>query len=624
MKDSILFLLPEKKVCEINGEKTILELAQNNNIYIENACAGNGSCGKCKIKIKNYICTDITEKEKRFLTDEERKEGYHLACEVQLDFKNIEDKWCVTLPEKRKEQINKKLGVVLPRWFYTEISGDKNKTNVDQTEKNREDCGNFGIAIDIGTTTMVAMLWDLDRFTIIDVVAGENPQRVIGADILSRMKYANEKEENMHNMQKMLIGSINSMIRKTFHNLYKQVLVENTVSLSDMKKETELEIDKKETELEVDKKETESEIDRKETESEINKKEIDKWIGKSLNKVIVVGNTAMLHFFMGYSTKKLSKYPFVSEINENIIKKASDIDVIGSNKTKVEIVNIISGHIGSDITAAVLATDLLHQNNVKNKMLIDIGTNGELVLKAKGKTFACSTAAGPAFEGGCICYGMRAAEGAIQKIDLENGDLKLSVIGEKSAKGICGSGLISIVAKLLDWGIIDETGRIIDADEARNKGISFGLCRRICYEEDGVNSFILKFGAEHEKIILKQKDIRELQVAKSAICSGMEILLKEGDIEIDELDCIYIAGTFGNYLNIEEAIRIGLFPPMNKEKFQLIGNAAGTGASMILLSEKYEKQSNNLSETILRIELSENSYFSECYLKNMNFNDCCF
>ena len=594
MKNSILFLLPEKKVCEINGEKTILDLAKKNNIYIENTCGGNGSCGKCKIKIKNQICKDVTEQEKRFLTDEERKEGYRLACEVQLDSKNIEDNWCVTLPEKRKEQINKKLGIVLPEWFYPEISEDKNKANVDKTEKNREDCGNFGIAIDIGTTTMVSMLWDLDNFTIIDVVASENPQRVIGADILSRMKYANEREENMHNMQKMLIGSINNMIRKTFHNLYKQNAAENIVSLLDIKKETE-----------------------------IDKKEIDKWIGGKLNKIIIVGNTAMLHFFMGYSTKKLSKYPFVSEISENIIKKASNIGVIGSDKTKVEIVNIISGHIGSDITAAVLATDLLHQNNVKNKMLIDIGTNGELVLKAKGKIFACSTAAGPAFEGGCICYGMRAAEGAIQKIDLENGDLKLSVIGEKSAKGICGSGLISIVAKLLDWGIIDETGRIIDADEARNKGISFGLCRRICYEEDGVNSFILKFGAEHEKIVLKQKDIRELQVAKAAICSGMEILLKEGDIEIDELDCIYIAGTFGNYLNIEEAIRIGLFPPINKEKFELIGNAAGTGASMILLSDKYEKQSNNLSETILRIELSENKYFSECYLKNMNFNDCC-
>ena len=585
MKDSILFLLPERKICKINGEKTILELAKNNNIYIENACGGNGSCGKCKIKIENQICKELTMKEEKFLTEEERREGYRLACEVQLDSKNIEDKCCVTLAEKRKEQINKKIDVALPRWFYTEILGDKTNIDVDKSEKNRNDCGNFGIAIDIGTTTIVSMLWDLDTLTIIDVVAAENPQRVVGADILSRMKYANEKEENLQKMQKMLIGSMNSMIRKTYHHLYKQDIADNTISLLGIEKEEEL----------------------------------DKWIGKSLNKIIVVGNTAMLHFFMGYSTKKLSKYPFVSEIDKNIVKKASDMDMIGADKTKVEIINIISGHIGSDITAAVLATDLLHQNNTKNKMLIDIGTNGEVVLKAKDKIFACSTAAGPAFEGGSIYYGMRAAEGAIQKIDLENGDLKLSVIGEKSAKGICGSGLISIVAKLLDWGIIDGTGRIIDSDEARNKGVSFGLCRRICYAENGTNSFILKFGAEQEKIILKQKDIRELQVAKAAICSGMEILLKESDIEIDELDCIYIAGTFGNYLNIEEAIRIGLFPAINKEKIELIGNAAGTGASMILLSEKYEKLSNNLCKNVLRIELSENENFLECYLKNMNF-----
>lgn len=580
MKKSTVTFLPINKICNIHNEKTILELAKNNNIYIEGVCGGKAACGKCKIKILQGAANSITEKERDSLTKEEIENNYRLACEVTVNqgIEETEKEWIIYLTEKNKEQIEKKKNVVLPEDFYPDKYEDEALINVDNFEKMNGECGNFGIALDIGTTTMVAILWDLTNIQVVNVATKENPQRIIGADILSRMQYTNERKEHIDEIKQMTINSCNKMIEDLFASLY---------------------------------------YDNEETKSNIS---FESFIEKNLKKVVVVGNTAMLHFFMGYSTIELSKYPFLSLIEECIIKNASDIGLIGSKDTKVEIIDIISGQIGSDITAAILATNLLETKNGINELLIDIGTNGEMVLKSNQQILACSTAAGPAFEGGSIYNGMRAEEGAIQGIYLKSGDIQLDVIGGKMPRGICGSGLINIISDLLDWGVIDETGRIIDSDEARGKGISFGLCRRIFYEEDGSNSFILKFGTDQEKIVLKQNDIRELQVAKSAICSGIETLLKEGDIVIDELDYIKIAGTFGNYLDTKKAIRIGLFPDVDQEKLVLVGNAAGTGASMILLSREYEEKSKVISKNIKRLELSESKCFSEYYFQNMNFN----
>lgn len=579
MKKGVITFLPINKSCNIDNEKTILEVAKNNQIYIDGICGGKTACGKCKIRIIQGTTNPLTEKEKNCLTEKEIDENYRLACEVKINTKvmGVGNEWVVLLTEKKKEQTEKKKKVVLPEGFYPDEYEDTSHINVDNLEKINRKCGKFGIAFDIGTTTIVAILWDLTNAQVVEVIAKENPQRIIGADILSRMQYTNENKQHINEVKQMTINVCNEMIESLFLKLFYH-------SKKGMK--------------------------------DVNSTQ---FIKNNLTKVVVVGNTAMLHFFMGYSTATLSKYPFLSIIKESIVTSASNIGLIGSEDTKVEVVNIISGQIGSDITAAILSTGIMEMENEKNELLIDIGTNGEMVLRSNWKILACSTAAGPAFEGGSIYSGMRAEEGAIQGITLEGGDIQLDVIGNIVAKGICGSGLINIVSDLLDWGVIDETGRIIDSDEARGKGISFGLCRRIIYEEDGSNSFILKFGANQNKIILKQNDIRELQVAKSAICSGIETLLREKNLEIEELDCIKIAGTFGNYLNKEKAIRIGLFPNIDKEKLVFVGNAAGTGASMILLSKKYGKKANILSKYIERLELSENKNFSEYYFQNMNF-----
>lgn len=640
MKKNNIIFLPMNKRCNINNEKTLLEVAKNNDVYIENVCGGKFYCGKCKVKLKKGIANKLSQKEKKCLSEKEIMAGYRLACEVMIKNKKSEDEWIVALKEKNTEQVEKKGNVILPKEFYPDKYEDKRTLNVDKSKKIEYECGNFGISFDIGTTTMVAILWNLNNAELIDIVLRENPQRSIGADIMSRMQYANEKKEHLDEIREMTIRKCNSMIQELFVNLCKKEkekigsLEENTISKrienfeKDIKNEAAIKnitisgLEKEELKRNQNEKYKKNDKFAKNCELVNVSDSIDReeFIKQRLRKVVVVGNTAMLHFFMGYSTISLSKYPFTSFIQDNIIMRATDIGIIGSADMEVETVNIISGQIGSDITAAVLATDLLNTKNKKNELLIDIGTNGEMVLKVENKILACSTAAGPAFEGGSIYNGMRAEEGAIQGGRLEGGDIHLDVIGEKTAKGICGSGIISIVSDLLDWGIVDETGKIIDIDEARRKGISFGLCRRIVYEEDGSNSFILKFGSDDEKIILKQNDIRELQVAKSAIRSGIEILLKEGDIKIEELDNFKIAGTFGNYLNIEKAIRIGLFPNVNKKKFLLVGNAAGTGASMILLSKEYEEKARVLSKNIQRVELSENRYFSDCYFENMSFN----
>lgn len=576
MNKKTINFFPMNQVCEIKKERTILEVAKNNSIYIENSCGGKAACGKCKIKIIKGKQTELTEKELECLTEEEIKEQYRLACAMRVDLEEKEE-WIVLIGKKEIEQTERKKKIMFPQKFSPDKYEDKVQANVDKFLENSYKCGNFGIALDIGTTTIVAILWNLENGNMENIITRENPQRIIGADILSRMQYANEDEVHLKELKKMTIQSCNDMIQEVFIKIY------------NLKTEIKKNI------------------------------KIEQFIEETLKKVVVVGNTAMLHLFLGYSTVTLSKYPFLSLIDQSIFLHSEEVGLIGSKDTIVEIIGIISGQIGSDITAAILATELLENDEMQTELLIDIGTNGEIVLKADGKILACSTAAGPAFEGGSIYNGMRAENGAIQGIELESGDIKLNVIGNEIAKGICGSGLISIISNLLEWGLIDETGKLIDSDEARVKGISFGLYRRIVYEEDGSNSFILKFGNSINKIILKQSDIREFQVAKSAIRSGIETLLNEANISIEKLNSIKIAGTFGNYLDLEKAIKIGLFPNVSIEKLILVGNAAGTGASMILLSKEAETKANFVFEKIKRIELSESKHFSECYFKYMNF-----
>ncbi|MCJ7657118.1 MAG: ATP-binding protein, partial [Candidatus Atribacteria bacterium] len=278
-----------------------------------------------------------------------------------------------------------------------------------------------------------------------------------------------------------------------------------------------------------------------------------------------------------------------------------------------------SAFVGADILAGILSTSMWRED--KTVLFVDLGTNGEIVISSKRKIWTCSTAAGPAFEGARISSGMRAAEGAIDKVKIENGSITYRVIKDGKVRGICGSGLIDLVAELIKLGLINKSGKLIDREECE-PDISGEIKKRINHGQKG-NKFLLTKGKETENgkpIYLTQGDIREVQLAKAAIFAGIKILLKEVNIPPEDIQKILLAGAFGNFIDKENAIRIGLIPCLPLKRIKFIGNAAGRGAEMALLSTKMRKISQKISKKIRYIELSSRPDFQEEFIEAMFFN----
>jgi uncharacterized 2Fe-2S/4Fe-4S cluster protein (DUF4445 family) len=276
----------------------------------------------------------------------------------------------------------------------------------------------------------------------------------------------------------------------------------------------------------------------------------------------------------------------------------------------------IAGHVGSDIVAVLLSSGLSSMEGAN--LAIDIGTNGEIVLANSGKVLACSTAAGPAFEGACIQHGMRAATGAIEGVKIQDGEVILSVIGDEKPVGICGSGLIDCVAELLKAGIVTEKGNLLSREEAEKAGLPDSLSKRLLGGENG-KIFILYTDDEGHEIHITQKDIREVQLAKGAIRAGVQIMMQELGLEDSRLNNVFLAGAFGNYIKKESALTIGLLPAVSRDKVISIGNAAGAGACMALLSKSSLEEANRLAEEVNHIELAEHPDFQKVYLQAMYF-----
>jgi uncharacterized 2Fe-2S/4Fe-4S cluster protein (DUF4445 family) len=249
--------------------------------------------------------------------------------------------------------------------------------------------------------------------------------------------------------------------------------------------------------------------------------------------------------------------------------------------------------------------------------MIDIGTNGEIVLTGRGKTLACSTAAGPAFEGASIYQGMRAAEGAIEKVVMDE-DVTLEVIGGKAPQGICGSGIIDVVAEMLKLGLVDKSGKFVKQEKLKEKGIPEAIVNRFRKGENG-NEFVLAYNEDSEDVVILQKDIREVQLAKAAIRSGVVTMMKMMDITDEDLTHVHIAGAFGSYIDRESAVTIGLLPNISRDKIKFEGNTAGTGSCMALLSPKFRPLIEKNASIIQHVELSACDDFTDEYLKAMKF-----
>ncbi|NMA68284.1 MAG: ATP-binding protein, partial [Desulfitobacterium sp.] len=277
----------------------------------------------------------------------------------------------------------------------------------------------------------------------------------------------------------------------------------------------------------------------------------------------------------------------------------------------------IAGYVGADTVGVMVAAKMDQLGG--NTLAIDIGTNGELILMGKGRILTCSTAAGPAFEGAEIKHGMRAADGAIERVRI-NEDVELETISHLKPIGICGSGLIDAIGEMARTGVIQETGRIVSKPEEM-ENLPPKVAERIIKTEEGYE-FVLTWAKDSgtgQNIVLTQKDVRELQLAKAAIRAGVSILMKDMGITLGELDRVLLAGAFGNYISKASALQIGLLPNVPIEKIDTVGNAAGDGAKMILLSYVERKRAQDLADRSDHIELSTRTDFQEEFVDALTF-----
>lgn len=387
----------------------------------------------------------------------------------------------------------------------------------------------YVIAFDIGTTTVVAYLLDGRTGQLLGQSGCRNPQAQYGADVISRIQYVLDGNGE----------EMSACIRKALAKLTAQAAQKAGIPVS------------------------------------------------SVTRAAIVGNTAMHHLLLGIDPGTLVIPPYMPRAYEAMERSAAGLLPIDGT---VRILPNIAGFVGGDTVGCMVSTRFDRLEELT--LLIDIGTNGEMVLGDKTRRIACSTAAGPAFEGAKISCGMRGAEGAVDHVALENGRIVPHVIGDGEAIGLCGSGLLDLVAVLLDTGVLDESGYLEDGDYALT-----------------------------EKVTLTQRDVREVQLAKAAIRAGIELLCEQLGVQVEDIRRVYLAGAFGNYLTPASACRIGMIPPQLEARIQPIGNAAGEGAKLCALSRAEFEYSKTLAANTAFLELASLPQFQDRYVDALEFSE---
>ncbi len=512
---------PDDLTISIHAGATILEAASRAGIILNSSCGGAGTCKKCKVKL-----ADSTE---------------ILACQYKIN-----SDLTVTIPATSRFYEQKILTAGIEA---------KQKAALDIYEKytNLTAGPVLGLAIDIGTTTVVAKLIELKTGSHLATAADSNPQSAHGDDVISRISYA-KSEKQRAELNKLIVGCINNLIDK-----------------------------------------------------------LCKKTGNSpaaIYEAAIAGNTTMNHLFLNYPVDTLGRIPFKAHKLDARDLTAAQTGLNINPEANIHTIANIAGFVGADTTAAALAADI--ENCEETTILIDIGTNGEIVLGNKNKLIAASCAAGPAFEGARIEKGSRAVTGAIEAVVFNDDDIEIETIGGAAPQSICGSGLLDAAAVMLELGVIDSTGRF-----TKDKNLPAEIEKRIT-EIKAQPAFILA-GTGESQVYISQSDIRQLQLAKAAIRAGAKILQKNLGIDDSATQQVFLAGAFGNFLRKESALRIGLLPQVAIERIKFIGNAAAAGAELILVSSYWRDRAKQLAQKIEYIELANDKDFQTIFTDSMNF-----
>jgi uncharacterized 2Fe-2S/4Fe-4S cluster protein (DUF4445 family) len=584
---------PEGKRAFVKVGSSVLEAAREVGVGIRSECGGDSKCGKCRVIIEeNQSVSELNDSEKRQLTPLETQTGYRLACCALLR-RNA----TIVIPNEsrigfRKMQISgmegeaklqpavRKVHLILPKPTILDAKPDFERlllalngptglksldvdyellkslpealrnANWDVTLtiwKNQRiisiESGNtanalYGFAVDIGTSKVVGYLVDLNHGKVVGAGAIENPQIAYGEDIMSRIEYAITHDGGPERLQKLVVDGINTILKETCKT--------NGVD------------------------------------------------PRNVYEMTVVGNTVMHHLFLRIPSKYISMSPYSPAIKKAIDLKASELGLGITSSGNVHVLPVIAGYVGADAVADVLATGIYDRPEMC--LVVDIGTNGEVFVGNRDDIVSCSCAAGPAFEGAHIRCGMKAVTGAIEKVRIDplSKNVELEVIGGEKPVGVCGSGMVDVVAEMLKTGILTCKGHFVESGSSRIR------------RTDGSLEFVLASASETgtgKPISLTQQDIAEIILAKAALHTGCTILMDEKGVTEDTLDKVFIAGAFGNYINPENAKILGLIPDVPTRKITFAGNTALAGAKMSLVSMEARETAELISRRTRYIEL---------------------
>ncbi|MEN6664966.1 MAG: ASKHA domain-containing protein [Phycisphaerae bacterium] len=598
---------PQGRTVFVLPGTTIVEAAGRVGLTIQSPCGGKGVCGKCRVQVSSGAC-EGSEACRRFFSAEELAAGWRLACQgricddavisipqssrlgdvhkilAEAQDKAIADvqpavrKVCFKLPAPTMDdhrsdlmrlqevvgpakvnlRVLRKLGGVLRSNAFTgtAVFTDHHLVDVEPGDTTGQ---SYGVAFDIGTTTVVGSLLDLNSGEELALASDINPQVTFGDDVLSRIQHGGTSAKGLGEIHDIIIAKVNDLLA--------QLCRDAGVS------------------------------------------------AQNVYEVTFAGNTTMEHLLCGIDPTPLGAVPFVPVHGRGLTLGASALGLHVHPNAAAYVFPIIGGFVGGDTVAGLVATELADQHGPV--MMVDIGTNGEIVLAVDGKLWAASTAAGPAFEGARISCGMRASGGAIEKIVFD-GDVHVSVIGNVEPIGICGSALVDVAADLLRSGIITPEGRMLCGDELP-AGLPPAIAARVQTGENGQARFLLAANG-NGGVNITQRDIRELQLATGAIRAGITILLQQAGLTARDLRQVLMAGGFGSFIRRSNAQRIGLLPTeIHREKILYVGNASLNGAKWALVSTAARNRAEDLARRAKHVQLSEDMNFQMLFAECMIF-----
>ena len=590
----------------------LLSAAVSAGLPLSAPCGGHGRCGKCKVQILEGECHPPEDRERQVLSTEELTSGTRLACQATvasdlrvwvapdqevIGKKPLEDALlqglepdpvvkytAVSLPKPSMQDQRSDFGRLCDEldgtiavreaslralWALPQALRDNDFKVAVTAREGRllEVAGSthslhpLGAAVDIGTTTVVAYLVDLVTGEHVGSGAAHNPQGQHGADVISRTEYTKTAPDGLGRLQREAVGVVNQVLAQALESYGAGP--------------------------------------------------------ERVFEVTVVGNTCMHHMFLGLDPRYIAEAPYIPVNAGGMVVDPSELGIRMHAAGRVVTLPVIAGYVGADTVGLILATRLTERQ--QPTLAIDIGTNGEVVLWTGERLLCASCAAGPAFEGAQIEHGMRAAPGAIATVDLSDGDLRIATIGELPAVGICGSGLLDAMAVLLEAGLVDVMGRM--AGEDKLEDLPPALAQRL--EGEGhLRRVVLARASQAQAerpVYLSQKDVREVQLAKGAVRAAVELLLKDAGLAVGDLAEVLLAGAFGNYIRPQSALRIGMLPPMDPARVRGVGNAAGAGAMMALISAERRQAACAIAETADHLELARRPDFQQTFMETMLF-----